>query len=118
MITYRTEAGSPLIELHVTGHVTNADLEAAMTRVRSDLELNGKNRIVEVIERFSGIEPSAIWTDIKLGVPLANKVTRVAIVADQSWVRAAAQLGRLFTKAEIKVFEPHEHDEARRWAAA
>jgi hypothetical protein len=118
VITYHSEPGSPVIEIHVTGHLTNADLEAAITRMRNDLELSGKTRVVEVIERFTGMEPAALWTDVKLGVPLASKVTRVAVVADQAWIRAVTHLGSLFTRAEIRVFEPQELDEARRWAAA
>jgi len=118
LITYHSDAASPLIEIQVSGHITDADLKAAMSRMGSDLELSGKTRIVEVIEHFTGIEPSAIWTDIKLGIPLANKVTRVAVVADQAWIRAVTHLGGLFTKAKIKVFEPGQLDDARRWAAA
>lgn len=118
MIAYQTEAGSPVIEVHVTGHVTNEDLEAAITRMRGEVEQGDKTRVLEVIEDFTGIEPSALWTDIKLGIPAASKVTRIAIVADQSWVRAVAHLGRLFTKAEIKIFEPRQLQEARAWVAA
>jgi hypothetical protein len=118
VIDYRTETGSPVVEIHVTGHVTNADLEGAFARMRDDMELTGKTRILEVIEHFTGIEPSALWTDIKFGIPLASKVTRIALVADQSWVRAVAHLGRLFTKAEIKSFEPGQLEEARQWIAA
>lgn len=117
MITYQSETGSPLVEIYVKGHVTNTELKDAMARMREDMELRGKTRIVEIIEDFTGIEPSALWTDIKLGIPLANKVTRVAVVADQSWIRAMTHLGSLFTKAEIKSFEPHQREEARQWAA-
>jgi stage II sporulation SpoAA-like protein len=118
VITYQTEPGSPVIEIHVTGHVTNHDFESAMASMPGDLESGGKTRILEVIEQFTGIDPSALWTDIKVGIPLAGKVTHIAIVADQSWVRAIAHLGRLFTRAEIRIFEPRELDEARRWIAA
>jgi hypothetical protein len=118
MITYKTDPTSPVIEIHVSGEVTNADLEARIMQMRDDVELRGKTRILEFIEHFTGIEPSALWTDIKLGVPLANKVTHVAVVADQGWVRAVTHLGALFTRAAIKIYEPGQVAEARDWIAA
>jgi len=117
MIRYTTEPNSPVVELIVEGRITDADLKANIERLRDDLEHNGKTRILEVIEHFAGMEPQAIWTDIKLGVPLAQKVSRVAVVADQAWIRAASHLGRFFTSAELKIFEPSKLGEARNWIA-
>jgi len=43
---------------------------------------------------------------------------RVAVVADQTWIRQLAELGRLFTKAELKVFTLDDLAPARAWIAA
>lgn len=118
MIAYHTEPGSKVVEIKVTGDVTNVDLKATMDRFRADLEDNGKTWILEVIDHFTGIEPAALWTDITVGIPLAQKITRVALVADQRWIRAVTGVGRRFTRAEIKSFEPSQLDEARAWIAA
>ncbi|HTX50315.1 MAG TPA: STAS/SEC14 domain-containing protein [Caulobacteraceae bacterium] len=118
MITYKSEPSSPVVEIHVSGAVTNADLEARIKQMRDDVELHGKTRILEFIDHFTGIEPSAIWTDITLGMPLANQVTHVALVADRSWIRAVGHLGALFMKAKIRTFEPDQAAEAREWIAA
>jgi hypothetical protein len=118
MITYTTDPASPVIEIHVSGHLTDADLKARIAQISDDVDLRGKTRVLEFIEHFTGIEPAALWTDIKLGAPLAKKVTHVAIVADQAWVRAMTHIGGLFTSAAIKVFEPSQVAEARAWIAA
>ncbi len=115
MITYQSQAGSPVVELRVEGRVTDAELVANVDRLRTDLEVNGKSRLIEIIENFTGIEPAAIWSDVRLGLPLAQKVERVAVVADQAWIRTLTHLGPLFTRAEIRSFAPAELDEARRW---
>jgi hypothetical protein len=117
MIRYSTEPNSPVVELTVEGRVSDADLKAAIARLRDDLERNGKTRVLEVIRRFTGMEPQALWTDLRLGLPLAHKVSRVAVVADQAWIRAASHLGRFFISAELKAFEPAELDQARTWIA-
>ena len=75
MILYHTEPDSPVIEISVEGKITDHDLREAIERMRGDLELNGKTRVLERIEHFTGIEPRALWTDITLGVSVARKVT-------------------------------------------
>jgi hypothetical protein len=118
MIRYSTEPGSPVVEIAVEGTVTKQELEEAINAIHAWFEQEGKTRIIEIIQHFTGIELAAIWTDIRLGVPLAQKVDRVAVVADQTWIRQLAELGHLFTRAELKVFAPAELEQARAWIAA
>ncbi|BFG77271.1 hypothetical protein PTKU46_53040 [Paraburkholderia terrae] len=115
MILYHTEPDSPVIEISVEGKITDHDLREAIERMRGDLELNGKTRVLERIEHFTGIEARALWTDITLGVSLARKVTRAAVVADAGWIRASMHLARFFTKAEVKAFHVSELEQARIW---
>ena len=89
MILYHTEPDPPVIEISVEGKITDHDLREAIERMRGDLELNGKTRVLERIEHFTGIEPKALWTDITLGVSVARKVTRAAVVADAGWIHAS-----------------------------
>ncbi|RKR31683.1 STAS/SEC14 domain-containing protein [Paraburkholderia sp. BL17N1] len=115
MILYHAEPGSPVIEISVEGKITDHDLREAIERMRGDLELNGKTRVLERIEHFTGIDPKALWTDITLGVSVARKVTRAAVVADAGWIRASMHLARFFTKAEVKAFHVNELEQARIW---
>ena len=118
MITYASEPDSPVIELRVSGRVTDSEMEANIERLRTDLEQNGKTRVIEIIEGFEGIEPAAIITDVRLGLALAGKLDRVAVVADQAWIRGLSQLGHLFTRAELRVFADERLVEARSWIHA
>lgn len=118
MITYASEPDSPVIELRVTGQVTEDELEANIDRLEEDLERHGKTRVIEIIEGFTGIDPSAVFTDVRRGLPLARKVERVAVVADRAWIRGLSHLGPLFTGAELKVFADSQLAEARSWIRA
>jgi hypothetical protein len=118
MIQYSTQPGSPVVEITVEGTLTNKDLEEAINGLHSRFDQDGKTRVIEIIRHFTGMELAALWTDIRLGVPLARKVDRVAVVADQKWIRQLAELGRLFTKAQLKVFALDELAQARAWIAA
>ena len=118
MIRYSTQPGSPVVEITVEGTITNKDLEATINALHSSFDQDGKTRVIEIIRHFTGMELAALWTDIRLGVPLARKVERVAVVADQNWIRQLAELGHLFTKAELKVFALEDLAQARAWIAA
>lgn len=118
MITYASEPESPVIELRVSGHVTEDELEANMDRLRMDLDQGGKTRLIEIIEGFTGIEPAALFADARLGLPLARRFHRVAVVADQAWIRGLSHLGPLFTHAKVKVFADEQLAEARAWIRA
>jgi hypothetical protein len=83
--------------------------------MREDIEVRGKTRALEQIEHFTGIEPSALWRDITEATPLAQKVSRAAIVADAAWIRGATHLGKFLTRAEVRTFRPEEIDAARAW---
>ena len=115
MILYHASPDSSVIEISVEGKITDHELREAIELMRGDLELNGKTRVLERIEHFSGIEPKALWTDMTLGVSVARKVKRAAVVADAGWIRASMHLARFFTKAEIKVFHVNELEQARAW---
>jgi hypothetical protein len=118
MILYYTAPDSSVIEISVEGKITDHELREAIERMRGDLELNGKTRVLERIEHFTGIEPKALWTDMTLGVSVARKVTRAAVVADAGWIHASMHLARFFTRAEIKAFHVNELELARTWINA
>lgn len=118
MILYHTTPDSLVIEVTVEGKVTDHELREVIERMRADLDLNGKTRVLERIEHFTGIEPKALWTDLTLGVSVARKVTRAAVVADAGWIHASMHLARFFTKAELKAFRVNELEQARAWINA
>jgi hypothetical protein len=118
MICYSTQPGSPVVEITVEGTLTNEDLETVIGHLHAEFDAGGKSRVLEIIQNFTGMELSALWTDMRLGIPLARKIDRVALVADRSWIRQLAEIGRLFTRAELKVFTPDELAQARAWIAA
>lgn len=118
MILYQSTPDSSAIEISVEGKITDQELRAAIERMRGDLELHGKTRVLERIEHFTGIEPKALWTDLTVGLPLARKVTRAAVVADAGWIHASMHLARFFTRAEIKAFHLNELEQARAWINA
>ncbi len=118
MIRYDTAQSSPVVEIEVSGRVTDHDLRRTIDRLRSDIELHGKTRVLEIVSGFTGIEPAAIWSDLTLAPPLVRKISRAAVVADAGWLRGLTTLSSVFVKAEVKSFSPDRMAEARAWISA
>lgn len=118
MIRYKSTPSSPVVEIEVSGRLTDRELRGAMDQLRADIDQSGKTRLLEIITGFTGIEPAAIWTDIRLGPSLAGKLSRAAVVADAAWIRGLTTFSGRFVKAEIKSFRPDQIQEARAWLSA
>jgi hypothetical protein len=107
-----------IVELTVSGTVTKDDITQTCTRMERDIATAGVLKVLENVTAFERIGPAAIWQDLKLALPLARKISHVAVVADQAWIRAMAGFGRLFTSASIKTFRREELEQARAWLRA
>jgi hypothetical protein len=57
MISYSTQPGSPVVEIKVEGMLTNQELEDTITRLQAGFDQDGKSRILEIIEHFTGMSP-------------------------------------------------------------
>ena len=76
MIQYNSQPGSPIVEVTVEETITNKDLEAAVKDLHSRFDLDGKTRVIKIIQHPTGLEFAVLWTDIRLGIALAQKVER------------------------------------------
>ena len=70
----------------------------------------------------AGLEPGALWENLKAGVQLGighrSSWERVAVVTDLEWVRRATELFGWLSPGEIKVFPLNELEAAKAWVAS
>ena len=97
------------------GRVTKADYDEFLPQLESMLETQGKLRFFIDLNEFTGIEPSAVWQDIKFDVEHRNRYGRTSIVGTDRWAAIAARLSGLLFGAEVKYFDEAKRDEAWRW---
>ena len=110
---HRTE-DSPVVEIVVEGKITAADIKNVIREVEIDLAKYEKLRVLEDIRDFRGIDPMALWIDLKQ-ISKVSKISHAAIVADAKWVKTVAEaIGGLYP-FEMKVFESAEIEAARAW---
>jgi hypothetical protein len=75
----------------------------------------GKVRVLEVIHDFEGIDLDAMLEDLRVGLPMADRVSHIAIVTDRKWITALTRLAGVFMSAETRTYTVDRIAEARAW---
>lgn len=116
-LQYNRTENSPVVEIVVEGKITAADIERVIKEVEVDLAKYDQLRVLEDIRDFKGIDPMALWIDLKQ-ISKIQKISHAAIVADAKWVKTVAEaMGGLYP-FEMKVYERSQIEAARAWLAA
>ena len=108
-----------VIALKMSGKITGADLTAVMDRVENVMSTDGKVHVFVETQSISGIEIAGLPAYVSRAMPLIGKLGRfgrVAVVADQSWIRAGTRLeSALLPNISYRVYTPEEREEALAW---
>ena len=112
-------APDDVIALSVSGKITGGDLEAIMDRLDEIMGRHGKVHVFVETRGIEGIEISGLPSYAARAWPLFGKLDRfgrVAVVADQAWVRAGTRLeSALLPNISYRTYMPEERDEAFAW---
>jgi hypothetical protein len=112
------------IGFRISGRLKQEDYaNVLIPPLRAAVERGGKIRMLVVLdEEFHGLEPSAVWEDVKSGLDLGirhrSAWERVAVVTDAEWVRRATALFGWMASGEIRLFGLGEVDAATAWLTA
>jgi hypothetical protein len=109
-----------VLALKMSGTITGDDLEAIMDRAEAIMAKHDKIHVYVETRGIDGIQVSALPHHISRAMPMFGKLSRfgrVAVVADQAWMRAASRLeSAMLPNISYRVFDPEERDEALAWA--
>jgi hypothetical protein len=102
------------------GQVTKQDYATVLIpAVEKALEEHDKVRLYyETAPDFSGIDPSAVWADTKVGVGHLLRWERVAVVTDEEWIKHTMKFFSFMLPGELRVFPTTEAAAARTWIVA
>ena len=108
-----------VIAIKMSHKITGADLETTMDCL---VEALAKHEIIHVFaetESIDGIEISALPSHMARAMPLFGKLDRfgrVAVVADQAWVRLGTRLeSALLPNISYRTYTPEEREQALAW---
>ena len=107
------------IAASLSGRITGEDLDRVMDRVDRLMSGTGKVHVFVETAGIEAIEIDSLPSYVARAMPLLRKLDRfgrVAVVADQLWVRFATRLeSALLPGISYRTFLPEERDEALAW---
>ena len=108
-----------VVALECSGRLSERDLEEMHAWIDQQVARHDRPALVILMGAFEGYEsPSALWADMRIDARHAGDFTRVALVADETWIGWAAKAGDLLTHAELRCYIPDAREDAIAWAAA
>ena len=120
MLTLLDVGPENVLAMRVEDTLSEADVTRLTEELDYAIDRHGRIRVYWEVGAKLGITPKGLWQDLRYGLRNFRKVTkgveRVAVVADQRWLRALADLeGRIFPAMEERSFTHDEQEEALRW---
>jgi hypothetical protein len=106
-----------LIAFKVKGKIEEADYD----KLNALLEKNAKEYDTQKVyieidpEDIEGIEPKALWEDIKTYFKHIKNLDKLAIVGSSSVVEKTTKVSKPFVSGEVKFFSDNEANIAREW---
>jgi hypothetical protein len=110
-----------VLAVRVSHKITGADLDAILDRLEAMMSRHAKIHVFAETHAIDGLELTSLPGYVARALPLLGKLDqfgRVAVVADQGWVRAGSRLeSALLPNISYRVHLPDEREEAFAWVA-
>lgn len=108
-----------VVALHVSEKLTSTDLSMMMDRLEQAMARHEVVHVFVEVRSLDGMEFSGFGEHVSRAMPLFGKLRRfgrVAVVADQAWVRAGTRVeSALLPSISYRVFQPPQREEALDW---
>lgn len=72
--------------------------------------------VLAFVGEFDGMQPGAIWQDLRMGVKEWGSWERIALVTDHKWMRDGLRMFAWAVPGEVKAFTTAEREAAIAWA--
>lgn len=105
------------LALHIRGKLTREDYLRFVPRIEHLIERHGKINLHIRFESFEGIEPGALWEDLKLDFKHFDDFDRIAVTGEQAWMKWMTRFTKPFTTAQVRFFPPDNPLAGQDWAA-
>ena len=113
------DSADDVIAVKVSDKISGTELDAVMARLDGAMARHDKVHVFVETHSIDGIEVSGLGSYAMRALPLLGKLDRfgrVAVVADQGWIRAATKIeSALLPRISYRVFKPEGRDEAFAW---
>ncbi len=115
---YTEDQSLPVAEIQVLGRVTEHDMDEILPKLEAFIEKHGTIRIVEVIERFEGFDPTTVLDGVKFDIKHLRNVSHAAVVSDIPWIGFMTRAASTVMPLTVRTFSMADLEAARAWARA
>ena len=113
------ESAGDTVAVTVSHTFTSSDLSAMMDRIEAAMAAHDRIHVFVETHSLDGIELAGFGAHVARALPMLRKLRhfgRVAVVADQAWVRAGSRLeSALLPSVRYRIFMPGERAAALAW---
>lgn len=113
------DAEPDVIALRIAGRIEGSDLDAILDRLEPMLLSDSQTHVFVETQHITGIAIDGLARYAKRAMPLFGKLRkfgRVAVVADQAWIRWGTKLeSAMLPDIAYRTFTPDQRDDALAW---
>ncbi len=114
MLEIMDRSSGNVLGLRLDGRLTGADYADVAPTIERLIDEYPKVRILVRVDRMSGVEPGAIWEDLKMGRHFLH-FGRLAAVTDHDWIRRYVGMVGAVVPMPVRHFPVAEEDAAWHW---
>ena len=115
------DTADDVLAVSLSDRITGDELDQIMDRLDAIMAHHDKVHVFVQTHSIDGIELKGLGAYMARAMPLLGKLNRfgrVAVVADQAWIRAASRLeSAVLPLISYRVFEPQDRDAALAWVS-
>lgn len=113
------ETADDVLAVSMSATISGNDLDRIMDRLEAAMARHDKVHVFVETHAIDGIQLKGLGAYMARALPLFGKLDRfgrVAVVADQAWIRAATRIeSATLPFISYRVFEPRDRDKAFGW---
>ncbi len=117
-VTYTEIPEKRRVEFTVSGHITLEDYKRVADPMERFIETHDKVQMIEVVDHFSGFDPSVLLPGIKFDIKAIRHISHIALVTDIGWISPIARAVGALMPTRMRVFPRDEIEAARAWLDA
>lgn len=117
MIDILTTSASDLIEIRLSGQITQPEYDAVIVpAIEKGLADHDRLRVLVLVDPgFTGVDMGAAWSDTKMGLSHWRGFDRIAVATDIGWMKVAVRAMAPVFPCPVQVFGATALDDARLW---
>ena len=114
-LIYTEDDDTKTATITVSGKIAREDYDAAIEPMQAFIDKHGTVNFIEILESFSGFDPSVVWPGVKFDFTNLKHIRRVAVVSDIGWVSPLTKAAGYFMATKLRMFEMSQLEEAKEW---